>query len=200
MEPLESDSTNDNQAGLPVAGQVYVYPGPIDPAQRLVVEDPSPDENDSPGPRFGMHVAARADGVLVGAPRKDSAGIQDAGMGYSARGPGLVSVMLHPPAEADFMGFRCAVADLVGDSALDLAWIVLQQREILTWDGNDLEGPPALVRSALAGSEDHFGNGFVAAQVLPGGRDELVAGDPTFDPPGKGQGNDSGRVVIYAYE
>lgn len=193
---------NSNQAGLPRAGQVYVYPGPIDPARRLLVEDPFPDPNDLPGPRFGMHVAAREDWVLVGANRKDAFGLHDPGMGYSTRGPSLSPVNLHPypqPDVSDYMGFRCVVADLVGDSALDLTWIVLAKRQILTWDGNDLLGRP-LVRPTLHGSADHFGNGFVAAQVFPGGRDEVVAGDPTFDVFGTGLGNDTGRVVVYAYE
>lgn len=196
---------NTNQAGMPVAGQVYVYPGPIDPAKRMVIEDPAPDANDLPGPRFAMHVDARDDWVLIGANRKDWQGVHDAGMGFSTRGPGLGSVTLHPHPTlgiSDYMGFRCAVADVVGDSSLDLTFVVMgDMKQLVTWDGNAPLGPPTLLRNTLPRTADHFANGLVAAQVVPGGRDELVVGDGTYDAPGAPNNNDNtGRVVIYAYD
>jgi FG-GAP repeat protein len=202
---------NTNLAGLPVAGQVYVYPGPIDPASRLLVEDPQPSATDLPSPRFGMHVDARGDWLLVGANRKDWVGIKDAGMGFSTRGPLLPPLSLHPfpnPSPSDYMGFRCVVADVVGDGALDLTFVVMPNqggpgadpRALVTWDGNAPFGPPALIRPALPRSADHFANGLVEAQITPGGRDELVVGDGTYDVPGSGNTNNTGRVVLYAYD
>ena len=196
---------NSNQAGIPVAGQVYVYPGPIDLTNRLLIEDPVPDANDLPAPRFAMHVDAREDWVIIGANRKDWLGVHDAGMGFSARGPTLGPVTLHPhpiTGASDYMGFRCAVADVVGDSALDLTFVVMgQMKQLVTWDGNAPQGPPVLLRNTLPKTADHFANGLVAAQVVPGGRDELVVGDGTYDAPGATNNQDNtGRVVIYAYD
>lgn len=195
---------NSNQAGIPVAGQVWVYPGPVDPSNRLVIEDPVPDLGDLPGPRFAMHVDARQDWVMIGANRKDWLGIHDAGMGFSTRGLGVGAVTLHPhptPGTSDYMGFRCAIADVVGDAALDLTFVVMgDERELVTWDGNAPFGPPALVRRTLPLSADHFGNGLVAAQVFPGAREEMVVGDGTYDAPGTPAGNNTGRVVIYSYD
>ena len=195
---------NANTAGIPVAGQVYVYPGPIAPSQFLLIEDPLPDAGDLPAPRFAMHVAARGEWVLVGANRKDWLGIHDAGMGFSARGPSLAPVDLYPhpfPGPSDYMGFRCVVADVVGDPALDLTFVVMgSRRELVTWDGNTPYGPPVRLRRILPRSGDHFANGFVAAQLVAGGREELVVGDPTYDLGGTGAGKDVGRVVVYSYE
>ena len=193
---------NSNQAGLPVAGQVYVYPGPIDPQNRLLIEDPVPDANDLPAPRFGMHVHARADWLLVGANRKDWVGVHDAGMGFSTRGVGA-PVSLHPyptPDPSDYMGFRCVVADVVGDAALDLTFVIMgDEKQLVTWDGNDPLGQPYL-RQSLPLSKDHFGNGLEYGQVTPGGKEELVVGDGTYDAPNMTpKNNDAGRVVIYAY-
>lgn len=195
---------NSNSAGIPLAGQVYVYPGPVGPANHLLVEDPQADPLDLPAPRYGMHVEGREDWVVVGANRKDWLGIHDAGAGFSARGPALspVNLHIHPaPGTSDYMGFRCVVADVVGDSALDLTYVVMgDERELVTWDGNAPLGPPALRRRAVGRSADHFGNGFVAAQLFAGGRDELVVGDGTYDLTSTGQGKDVGRVVIYRYD
>ena len=193
---------NSNQAGLPVAGQVYVYPGPIDPLNFLLIEDPVPDANDLPAPRFGMHVHARADWRLVGANRKDWLGVHDAGMGFSTRGVG-VPLTLHPyptPDPSDYMGFRCVVADVIGDSALDLTYVIMgAEKQLVTWDGNDPLGAPR-IRQGLPFSKDHFGNGLEYGQVTPGGKEELVVGDGTFDSPHiSPNNNDAGRVVIYAY-
>ncbi len=195
---------NSNQAGLAFAGQIYVYPGPIDPAVRILVEDPAPDPNDLPGPRFGMHITAREDWLLIGANRKDWNLIHDAGMGFSSRGPTFATVNLHPypdPADSDYMGFRCAVANVLGDSALDLTFVVMgQKQELVTWDGNSPLALPARKQATIPGSADHFGNGLVPAQITAGGYEELVVGDGTYDLPGTGKTNDTGRVVIYAYD
>jgi len=195
---------NSNTAGIPVAGQVYVYPGPVGAGSHLLIEDPQADPLDLPAPRFGMHVEGRDDWVVVGANRKDWLGIHDAGVGFSARGPSLSPVTLHihpTPGVSDYMGFRCVVADLLGDAALDLTFVVMgDERELVTWDGNAPVGPPALRRHALSRSADHFGNGLVAAQLYPGGRDELVVGDGTYDLPWTGHNNNVGRIVIYRYD
>lgn len=195
---------NSNAAGLAVAGQIYVYPGPVDPAVFSVVEDPVPDPQDLPGPRFGMHIDARDGWVLVGANRKDWLGIHDAGMGFCAPGNNTSQVTLleYPdPGISDYMGFRCAVADVIGDSTPDLTYVIMgKKRQLVTWDGDRPFGPPAYIRRTRAHSADHWGNGLVAAQLIPGGKEEFIVGDPTYDKPGTGVGNNTGRVVIYSYE
>lgn len=196
--------------GLPKAGQVFVFPGPLDPLNHVVVEDPAKDPNDLPAPRYGMHIQAREDWLLVGANRKDWVGVHDAGMGFSARWPGY-QVNLHPypdPRTSDHFGFRCAVANVIGDPALDLTFVLMgypknpdpNPRALVTWDGNAILGPPTSMRVMMAGSENRFGNGLSYGQVAPGGYEELVVGDPTFDRPFQGPNDDAGRVVVYFYD
>jgi len=196
--------------GVPVAGQIFCFPGPVDAANWIAVEDPYPDPLDLPGPRFGMHIDAREDWLLIGANRKDWNGVFNAGMGYSARGPGYFPVTLHPypnPKPSDYMGFRCVVADVIGDDALDMTFVVMpdlslpdaDRRALVTWDGNTPQSPASWVRPAAPGSADHFGNGMAAAQILPGGKEELVVGDGTYDRPGKEKSDNAGRVVVYFY-
>ena len=57
--------------------------------------------------------------------------------------------------------------------------------------------PPDRIIEALAGSGDHFGNGLHAADLVPGGHEELIVGDPTYDAPQTGPHDNTGRVVVY---
>jgi len=209
VDDLYVSAVGNTAGGIVHAGQVFAYPGPIDPSSLIVIEDPAQDPNDLPAPRFGMHIEAREDLLLVGANRKDWLGVHDAGMGFSARGPALAPVNLHPHPHArpsDYMGFRCVVADVVGDASLDVSYIVMASqgvpnanwRAILTWDGDDLLGPPAAHRRTLPSTSHHFGNG---SAWLPasGGKEAIVLGDPTFDRPGEPAHEHAGRVVIYYY-
>ena len=209
VDDLVVSAIGNTAGGIAYAGQIFVYPGPIDPLNAIVIEDPAKDPGDLPSPRFGMHVEAREDLLVIGANRKDWLGVHDAGMGFSARAPSFATVNLHPhphPVQSDYMGFRCIVADVVGDASLDVSYIVMASqgipfanwRAILTWDGDHLLGPPAAHRRTLPASADHFGNG---SDWLPasGGKEAIVLGDPSFDRPGEDKHDDAGRVVVYYY-
>jgi hypothetical protein len=207
VDELYVTAIGNTSAGVPLAGQAFVFPGPLDPSNSIVVEDPTASLLDLPSPRFGMHMHARGEWLLIGANRKDWNGVHDAGMGYAARAPSFAPVDLYPypsPRDSDHFGYRCQVADVVGDSRLDITFILMgwaqlkdrNPRALVTWDGANPTGPPALVRETLPASSDHFANGLSSGQVFPGGYEEFVVGDARFDLPGM---VDAGRVVIYLY-
>lgn len=208
VDDLVVSAIGNTAGGIVFAGQVFVYPGPIDPVHWILVEDPAKDPADQPSPRFGMHVHARGDVLAIGANRKDWVGVHDAGMGFSAKAPGYANVRLHPhptPRTSDYVGYRCLVADVVGDSTLDVSFIVMASpwiaqpnyRALMTWDGDHLTGPPTLLRRMRPLTADHFGNGIDWMPSPTGGKDTILMGDPTYDDPGSGK--DSGRVVLYYY-
>ncbi|MCP3914860.1 MAG: hypothetical protein GY711_04770 [bacterium] len=207
-DDLFVSSIGNTASSVPVAGQIFCYPGPIANTSFAVIEDPNPNPADLPAPRFGMHIDARDHWLLVGANRKDWNGVHDAGLGFVYPGPGFGSVSLHefPGANpSDYMGFRCVAANVVGDAALDFTFVVMPNQNLpvanplalITWDGTDLHGPPARILRAIDDSGDHFGNGLTWGQMVPGGYEELVVGDPTYDAPGTGGADDTGRVVVY---
>lgn len=209
VDDLVVSAIGNTAGGIQYAGQIFVYPGPIDPVDWIVVEDPAKDPADQPSPRFGMHVDARGDVLAIGANRKDWVGVHDAGMGFSALAPGYGAVRLHPhptPRTSDYVGYRCIVADVVGDATLDVSYIVMASpgiadpnfRALMTWDGTDLAGPPARMRRMLPLTADHFGNGIDWMPSPFGGKDTILMGDPTYDGPGQGL-KESGRVVLYHY-
>lgn len=209
VDELYVTAIGNTSAGIPLAGQAFVFPGPLDPDTFIVVEDPTANPADLPSPRFGMHMHARGEWLLIGANRKDWAGVHDAGMGYAARAPLYAPVDLYPfpnPRNSDHFGYRCMVADVVGDSRLDLTFILMgwpklknpNPRALVTWDGADLGGPPTLIRETLPRSSDHFANGLSYGQVFPGGHEELVVGDARYDSLNPAMIN-VGRVVIYLY-
>lgn len=207
VDELYVTAIGNTSAGVPLAGQAFVFPGPLDPNNSIAVEDPTASPLDLPSPRFGMHMHARGKWMLIGANRKDWNGVHDAGMGYAACAPSFGIVDLYPypnPRKSDHFGYRCQVADVVGDSRLDLTFILMgwaqlknrNPRALVTWDGANPKGPPTLVRETLPASSDHFANGLSSGQVFPGGYEEFVVGDARFDLPGM---VDAGRVVIYLY-
>jgi hypothetical protein len=207
LDDLYVSGIGNTANGVPVAGQVFCYPGPLDPAVRKVIEDPAPSATDLPGPRYGMHIEARGQLLAVGANRKDWGGVHDAGLGFTQRGPTFAAVHLHEhptPHPSDYVGYRCGVADIVGDGSLDCFFIVMPQQNpnpqaLLVWDGDQLTGPPAQVVPVLERSGDHYANGLDAAQLYPGGKEELLLGDPTYDRPGTHFLDNVGRVVVYAF-
>lgn len=204
IDDLVLSATGNTAQQIPVAGQVFCFPGPIQPNVYTIFEDPNPSSLDLPAPRFGMHVAARDEWVGVGANRKDWAGVHDAGLGFAYQGTsGVPTLHAFPsPNPSDYMGFRVAIANVVGDAALDFTFVMMPNQSIpqanrlalVTWDGNNLLGPPARTLKAIGRSADHFANGLSWAQLVPGGYEELIVGDPTYDKPGV---PNTGRVVIY---
>ena len=207
IDDLYVSAIGNTAAGLPKAGQIYVYPGPVSPTSFLVVEDPNPDPNDVPSPRFGMHIDARDHLLAVGANRKDHSGLHDAGQGYVYPGPDFATVTLHnhpTPLDSDYMAFRVAIANVVGDPTLDVTFAALPSPfhpepnplALFVWDGTDLTGSPLVVR-AHNRSGDHFANGLSTAQIVPGGYEELIVGDATYDANAGSVNDNTGRVVIY---
>lgn len=207
IDDLVVSAIGNTAGGITYAGQVFIYPGPIDPVNWIVVEDPVKDPADQPSPRYGMHVHARGDVLAIGANRKDWVGVHDAGMGFSALAPTYSTVNLHPhptPRKSDYVGYRAIVADVVGDSTLDVSFIVMASpwlndpnyRALMTWDGNDLTGRPVSLRRMRNYTADHFANGIDWMPSPTGGKDTVVMGDPTFDEPNGGLVN-SGRIVFY---
>ena len=194
---------NTNAAGGRVAGQVFVFPGPLQPTQFLVIEDPNPIPSDLPAPRFGMHIDARDHFVAIGAPRKDHGGLHDPGMGFVQAGPSFPITTMHVNPNllpSDYMGFRCLIGDFISDDALDFGFLTLRSRELLIWDGANLNNltVPDVIITSKPGSADHWGNGSLVARLVPGAREQVILGDPSFDNPGiSPANNDAGRVVLY---
>ncbi|MFT7679781.1 MAG: hypothetical protein ACI8QC_003786 [Planctomycetota bacterium] len=210
LDDLVVNALGNTIAAVPFAGQVFVYEAPISVTPTHVIMDPNLDPLDLPSPRYGMHIDAREAWVVVGANRKDHSGIHDAGRGYVQSGPSFTDVSLHnhsAPKDSDYFGFRCAIADVIGDSALDFTFIVMpktnlpvpNEQELYIWDGNYRFGPPTRILPALPNSGDHYANGLDRGQLFPGGKEELLYGDPTFDRQGFGSQDNSGRVVIYGF-
>ena len=210
FDDLVVNAIGNDSAGVTFGGQVFVFEAPIGAQPNRTINDPAPSALDLPGPRYGMHIDARGPWVAVGANRKDHSGIHDPGRGFTQSGPDFQDVVLHDhltPKESDYFAFRCAIADVVGDGALDFTFIVMplgnlpdhNVPELYTWDGNQRSGAPAMVRRVLAGSGDHYGNGLDRGQLFVGGKEELILGDPTYDRPGFGVHDNVGRVVIYSY-
>jgi len=183
--------------GLPMAGQIYVYPGPLRASTYEVIEDPVPSASDQPFPRFGMDIAARDNVLVVGASRKDWNGVLDCGLGYRFVGPNFgLRYSLHAapqPGVDDLLGFRALIANVVGDAVADIGFVALRRRELLIWDGNHLAGPPRRIAMREL-ADDHWANGLAGAQLIPGGYEELVFGSMRYDTPDGLQ--NVGRVTI----
>ena len=210
LDDLVVNAIGNDSAGVTFGGQVFVYEAPIGALPNRTISDPAPNAMDLPGPRYGMHIDARGPWVTVGANRKDHSGIHDAGRGFTQSGPTFQDIVLHDhltAKESDYFAFRCAIADVVGDDALDFTFIVMPLKslpepnlqQLYIWDGNDRAGEPALIRQVLLGSGDHYGNGLDRGQLLAGGKEELILGDPTYDRPGMGVVDNVGRVVVYSF-
>ena len=202
LDDLVVSAVGNNAPGVPVAGQVFVFPGPVQPTQFSVIEDPNPISTDLPAPRFGMHVDARDQFVAIGAPRKDHVGLHDPGMGFVQAGPSFPMSTMHVNPNlipSDYLGYRCLIGDFVSDGALDFAFLTLTSRKLLIWDGANLNNlsVPDMTITSISGSADHWGNGSLVARLVPGGREQVVLGDPTFDKLGGSPANNTGRVVLY---
>lgn len=194
-----------------LAGEVFVFPGPLDAKKFVRLHDNHRPEGDLP--RFGMHIAARDNMVAVGSPRRDWAGVKDAGMAAWFRNEEAEDegqrLRPHPtPFKNGILGFRVMLVDWVGNEELDLLVATLPllakpdgkaerpNRGFYVWDGSKPEAGPTRM-AALEGSGDHFPQGVAATQLIPGGREELIIGDPSHY---VGKRKDVGRVVIYSRE
>lgn len=189
--------------GVPHRGQVFVHPGPIGSAPPVAVRavvDPS----DLPSPRFGMHIAASGDLVLVGAPREDVGPVHDGGAAHLFRFGGVPEHerFTHPtPRPADLFGFRVALADVIGGPEPDavIGLIANQnasdpnERALWVVDLATGSGPHRI--RATGGTGDHFVNGFTSGELFDGGRAEIVAGDPTWVSPLTHLA--TGRVLVF---
>jgi hypothetical protein len=196
---------NTSLDGVELAGQVLLFPGPPRQGVHTIVEDRFPLPFDEP--RYGMHIAARGGLLAVGAPRKDFEARVDTGLVQTYLAPGFVNghVFVQPNAlPHDLMGYRTLVADLIGDERLDVATATLptpqgeapNEPTLFVWDAGDPEAEPVRLGEAWhAGS--HFTTGISSGQLLFGGWEELVLGDPRYDRPGHGIDDDSGRFVVY---
>lgn len=195
-------------AGIVAAGQAFAHYGPLpQPGSKpvhlptpILLEDEWPDLADIPGPRFGMSIAARAGIVAIGANRKNWAGKPDTGVGFIYQGPRFVEppvrVLRPPPTEFDLLGIDCAIVDLVGDSTPEVVFSStsgFSPPSILVWDAYAPMLPMQLL--APSGAGDHFANGPSWGQLVPGGFEELVLGDGTYDDLVVGLDN-VGRVAI----
>lgn len=135
---------NENTDGLASAGQIVLLEGPIDinnvaEIVPIIFQDNQPDETDLPGPRWGMSIAARSNYLLVGSPRKDVEGTEDAGMGFVFQNCEDVKIVNFNDSIQNngLLGYRCGVADVIGDAHLDQIFVSLGQGIIYVLDGNE---------------------------------------------------------------
>lgn len=188
---------NTNSQGIEGRGQLILHVGPIDRkggcAERRVFEDNMSDAADQIV-RWGMSIDARDQTLLVGSPRKDVPPVSDAGMGFVFRPDHAIRNYSPRPVKNGILGYRARLVDLVGDDTPDVAFMSLPVGTFV-WDGAKLDTPPALL-PRRAGSSSHWCCGAVAAQIRPGGKEELVLGSPRWSPPGKPKNWQSGRLMI----
>ncbi len=198
---------NPSSSGVAGAGQVFVLPNPVPGSEPIAIEDPTATSGD--GARFGMSIFARdvnADGnadLLVGAPRKNGGGVEDAGQGFLFLGPAFSSddhrVFLRPQAKPhDVLGFRALAADVMGDEAVEVMFCSLarhQDMAIVAWSGGD-PAAPARVWSPPTNAGHHFVQGFDHTRPELG-TETLLIGDPSYSAGGRPE---SGRVLLRRLE
>lgn len=187
---------NKNKAGMEQRGQVIALLCPIhsksDHHRRLIFEDNLADANDEIV-RWGMSIDAREDTLLVGSPRHDVSEVIDAGMGFVFRAGKMPIHISGKPQKNGILGYRVRLADLIGDSALDIAFMSLPKGTYI-WDGSQMNEWRFIPRPPGAGS--HWCAGVEAGQLFPGGKEELVLGDSRWHPKGEPYSSQRGRVLI----
>ena len=188
---------NTNSQGIEGRGQLILHVGPIDRsgrcAQRRVFEDNLSSADDQIV-RWGMSIDARDQTILVGSPRKDVPPVIDAGMGFAFR-PGQTLRNYAPkPVKNGILGYRARVVDLIGDNTPDLAFMSLPVGTYV-WDGAKPDSDPRFF-PRRAGVSSLWCSGAVAAQIAPGGKEELVLGSPRWSPARKPKSWQSGRLLI----
>jgi hypothetical protein len=190
---------NTNSEGIEGAGQLILYLGPIGKdgraAERLVFEDNLSTPADRIV-RWGMSIDARDQTILVGSPRKDVPPVADAGMGFVFRPNEAVRNFSPRPVENGILGYRARIVDFVGNEVPDIAFLSLPVG-IYVWDGDQPDGKPTLFERPPGGSS-HWCAGIAAGQIYPGGKEELLLGDPRWSPPDRPANWNSGRLLIFA--
>ena len=88
-----------------------------------------------------------------------------------------------------------AIGNLVGDSSPDFLFAVLLPRLLFVWDGQDRSALPQAV-TPPDDVGDHFAQGIHLVDLIGDSYEEVVMGDPTWDRPGAGIGDEVGRVVV----
>lgn len=186
---------NKNKAGVEQRGQVIALLAPgLEPEhhRRVIFEDVLADADDEIV-RWGMSIDAREHTLLVGSPRHDVGDVVDGGMGFAFR-PGKTPIYMSPrPQKNGILGYRVRLADIVGDSALDIAFMSLP-RGTYIWDGSRMDKWLFMPKPPGAGS--HWCAGVEAGQLVPGGKEELVLGDSRWRPRGEPYSSQRGRVLV----
>lgn len=101
----------------------------------------------------------------------------------------MTGLLTQLPAQTNqLLGFRAWLGDRIGDPTPDAIFAALGSGSVWIWDGADPTLPPAIL-PAPPGAAAHFAVGVTAGQLVPGGREELVLGDPDFN-------GGAGRVAI----
>jgi len=192
---------NTNSKGVEGGGQLMLYVGPINEdgqaAERHVFEDNLTTADDKIV-RWGMSIDARDRTILVGSPRKDVPPVIDAGMGFVFRPDETVRNCSPRPVENGILGYRARLVDLIGDQTPDIAFMSLPVGTYL-WDGARPESDPVFFRRP-PGAASHWCTGATAAQLYPGGKEELVLGGPRWSPPGKPKSWNSGRLLVLSID
>ena len=177
------------------AGAIYRYGGAVIGAGGVVttpleIVDPVPLSCD-PGARFSKSIDVRGSLLIAGAPRKDlpnTCSRVDIGATFAFPGPGFSGSLLPPAGLTALLGFRVVLADRVGSAAADVIGFSLSTNSLLIWDGTALGSAPIVVAGPTGGGA-HWVYGVAAGQLIPGGVEEVVLGDPDFS-------GATGRVMI----
>lgn len=191
----DADGTDDlfvsseaNPIGThPNAGAIYRYGGVVIGAGGAVttpleIVDPNPLTCD-PGPRFSKSIDVRGSLLIAGAPRKDRLGSCspiDIGGTFAFAGPSFSGVQLAPGVLTSLLGYRVVLADLIGDPTSDVIGVSLGTFELFIWDGAALSSPPVVIAGPPGGAA-HWVTGVAAAQLVAGGKEEIVLGDPDYN-------------------
>ena len=175
---------NTHSDGTPLAGQVIVHLGP-DLATTVLLEDGRPVLGDNG--RFGMHVEGRGRFVSVGTPREDNQA-HDSGRSrvFSSDSEKRYQSPSNEP--ESLFSFRTVVGNFTGDAHLDVAVMQLSNdkgfRGLFTY--NSMRRNTMNFVPAIPGASHHWCQSAWAGQLVPGGYDVIICGDPV-----------ERRVVIY---
>ncbi len=178
------------------AGAIYRFGGAVIGAGGVVatpleIVDPNPLACD-PGARFSKSIDVRGGVLIAGAPRKDrlwGCVPADVGGTFAFTGPSFSGVQLTPSAPISLLGFRVVLADRIGDPTADVIGVSLGTYELFIWDGAALLSPPVVIAGPPGGAA-HWVTGVAAAQLVAGGKEEVVLGDPDYN-------GGVGRAVIW---
>jgi len=184
---LYASAEGNPMFGVPNAGSIHLFQGPV--VSGGVVATPTAFGDVAPlscdvGSRYGKSIDARGPLFVVGSPRKDdvpACGTLDVGGAFLYTAPSYSGLLLNavPPVFDAKLGYRALLADRVGGPDPDAVFVALGAAELRIWDSANPAAPPVLVPRP-SGSAAHWAVGVCAGQLRPGGREEIVLGDPDF--------------------